>query len=128
MESEPVVSEEEIQCKQAAKEYFQLTQQIAELNRRRSEISKRLIPSMETLQHKSYRLANEGVLAIQTTTRPKPFTATYLKSQLLSLLNNDEKSTDEFMRILSSNRAHTVDTRLVLKPDQVVKKNEQKKK
>jgi hypothetical protein len=109
------ISEEEMQCKQDAKEYFQLTQQIAELTRRRAEIAKRLIPSMNSLQHKSYRMANEGILAVQTTTRPKPFTASYLKSQLLPLLNNNEDTVAEFMRILSSNRAQAVDTRLIIK-------------
>ena len=115
--SEPIPPPgEEDQCKRDAKEYFQLTQQIAELNKQRSAIAKRLIPSMESLQHKSYRLANEGILAVQTTSRPKPFTASYLKSQLLPLLNNDESATANFMRILSSNSPQAVETRLLIKP------------
>jgi hypothetical protein len=113
--AEPQGTDEE-QCKKDAKEYFTLTQQIADLTKQRAVVAKRLIPSMESLQHKSYRLSNEGILAVQTTTRPKPFTAAYLKTQLLPLFHNDESAAKEFVHLLSTNREQAMETRLVIKP------------
>lgn len=102
--------------KKAILEYYQITKQIQELTKRKAELAKHLVPTMEQTGHKQFRLASEGghIVSMRKTERPKPFNIKYIKEQLETFFGDPVKAEPLLTRLLN-NRPIVHESRLIVK-------------
>jgi hypothetical protein len=114
------------ESKKAVLEYYQITKQIQELTKRRADLAKHLMPTMEQSGHKQVRLASEGghIVSVRKSERPKQFNIKYIKEQLETYFGDAAKAEVLFNQLLN-NRPIIQESRLVVKMASVKKTAEE---